>query len=501
MKTDESFGVLRVWLGQRATAAWFLGGAGLAAVAAIATLLARDPIGSSDFGPTYTVRKGTFETRIVETGTLAALENVTVAAQISGGRAKIVTLAPDGSMVRAGDLLVEFDRAAIMDEIGFARRELQRARAELVHAEEDRKTESARIDQSLRLSEEAMRVAELELRNQKEAVGPLQLKRAQAELNKTKAEYEKRAADFSDFEALLKEGYVSQAEVERARIKMSEAKNAYDFAQTEYDNLVKYAQPAETAAAQARLQAERDAYEKTKETAQYRLKSKDAAIKKAEADLESLRYRLAELEQQLGKTSIRAPIAGFVIHASVGAGPERRKVQLGDSVDYNQEILRIPNTNQLLVDTQIREVDIHRVEVGQGATVRVDAFPDLTLAGKVRLIGTLAEVAGARAEGERFFRLQVLLDGSDARLRPGMTARVEILTDQRHGALLIPVDAVFDRGGGRQVVYRLEGQLVEERDVRIDQANPDFVIVNAGLSEGDTVLLTDPNRRDRTTAP
>jgi HlyD family secretion protein len=500
MKTDGSFGVLRTWLGQRAPAAWFWGGAGAAALAAVVALAARDRIGGSDFGPTYTVRKGTFETRIVESGTLAALENVVVTGEISGGRAKIVKLVPDGSMVQAGDLLVEFDRAAIVDEIGRTRREVERARAELVNAEEDLKTERARIEQSLRLSTEAARVAELELRNQKEAVGPLRLKRTEAELNKAKAEYEKRAADFTDFEALLKQNYVSQPEMERARIKMSEAKNAYDFAQTEYDNLVKFAQPAETAAAQARLQAERDNLEKTKETAQYRVKSKAAAIKKAEADLESLRYQLGELEQQLGKTVMRAPIAGFVIHAFVGAGAERRKLQTGDSVDYNQEILRIPNTNQLLVDTQIREVDIHRVEVGQGATVRVDAFPDLTLAGKVQLIGTLAAVAGARAEGERFFTLKVLLDGSDARLRPGMTARVEILTDQRHGTLLIPVDAVFDRGG-RRVVYRLDGQIVEERDVRIDQANPDFVIVNAGLSEGDTVLLTDPTRRDRTTVP
>ncbi len=497
MKSDEiELKLRRSWLNGRTLAVLIVGGLG-GAIAVAALLLGRGRgVEETRLGPTYTAKKGTFEFRITESGTLQALDNVVITGQIAGGKAKIVRLAPDGAMVRAGDLLVEFDRSAMSDEIGQNRRELERVKMEKIRAEEEARTEQATIDQGLRRTEEAIRVAELELKNQQEAVGPLRVKRAEAELNKTRSEYEKRAADFHDFESLLKQDFVSQAELDRARIKMNEAKNALDFAQTEYDNFVKYGQPAEVAAGTAKVQAERDGLNKTKETAQFRLRSKEAAIRKAEADLESVRYRLAERERQMSGTRITAPISGFVIHATTESGGERRKIQIGDSVDYNQEVLSIPNTTRLVVESQIREVDIHKVKVGQEAAVRVDAYPDLVLNGKVQMIGTLAAGRGQSPDGDKFFSLKILLDSSDPRLRPGMTARLEIVADRLQGSLMIPIDAVFVKDG-RKIVYRVAGETVEEREVKIDQANPDFFVVNAGLAEGDRVLLIDPNKKDR----
>jgi hypothetical protein len=77
------------------------------------------------------------------------------------------------------------------------------------------------------------------------------------------------------------------------------------------------------------------------------------------------------------------------------------------------------------VETHVREIDLHKVDARQQVQVRVDAYPELRLSGSVVLIGALAQSDAALA-GAKLFPVTVALSTADARLRPGMTARVEI---------------------------------------------------------------------------
>ncbi|HXC61050.1 MAG TPA: efflux RND transporter periplasmic adaptor subunit, partial [Nitrospiria bacterium] len=178
----------------------------------------------------------------------------------------------------------------------------------------------------------------------------------------------------------------------------------------------------------------------------------------------------------------------------VAGASEKRKVQIGDSVFPIQAFIQIPDTSQMLVDTQIREVDIYKVKAGQEATIRVDAYPDLVLKGKVTLIGTLAEGREKEGSGGKYFNLQILLNSTDKRLRPGMTARVEVLVDEEKDVLMVPVESVFQKGG-RKMSYVVNNRgKIEEREIMTDKSNEDFVVVRNGLSEGERVLLLDPTK-------
>src|SRR5262249_26294569 len=152
---------------------------------------------------------------------------------------------------------------------------------------------------------------------------------------------------------------------------------------------------------------------------------------RANANIASSQSRLDMAQTQLQHSDIFSPIEGFVIYPEffIVGSTEKRKVQIGDSVFPTQAFIQIPDTSQMLVDTQIREVDIYKVKSGQEATIRVDAYPDLAMKGKVSMIGTLAEGREKEGAGGKYFNLQILLDGTDPRLRPGMTARVEVLID------------------------------------------------------------------------
>jgi multidrug efflux pump subunit AcrA (membrane-fusion protein) len=88
--------------------------------------------------------------------------------------------------------------------------------------------------------------------------------------------------------------------------------------------------------------------------------------------------------------------------------------------------------------------------------------------------------------------VRVQVNESEPRLRPGMTARVEIEVEERKQALFIPLEAVFERDG-RSVVY-LEGRRPRAREVVVGPSSADFVVIEKGLARGERVLLRDPGR-------
>src|SRR2546428_14160165 len=142
----------------------------------------------------------------------------------------------------------------------------------------------------------------------------------------------------------------------------------------------------------------------------------------------------------------------------------------------------------MVVETRVRETDIHKVERNQGVKVRVQAYPDLKLTGVVTLVGTLAQEEKER-RGAKFFGVTVQIDGSEPRLRPGMTAQVEIEVEERPRALFVPLQAVFERDG-RSVCYVVRRGPLEAQDVVTGPSNPDFVLIDRGLRASDRGALS-----------
>jgi HlyD family secretion protein len=477
---------------------WFarIAAVSILAAFAVAFFWHRNQIDATpELGTSFMVKRSLFQNKIMERGALKAVRSVMIASEIVGNRGKIIRLAPEGSYVKKGQLLVQFDKAPFLEEVEKYKTELERTKAELVQAQEDLKAERAKIEQNLKKGEDDITLTELDLKNLKEGAGPLKIEKARVEMMKHKAEYDKLGRDFEEFQALVKEGYVSQSEVSQIAGKRDDAKSAYEFSKAEYDTLVNFAYPAELEAGKAKVRATKDSFEKMKETAQYTIAGKEAGINRAHANINSAQTRLNIAEDQLRHTEILSPIAGFVIYPEtfLGSSSEKRKVQIGDAVFTTQGFMQIPDTAQMLVDTQIREVDIYKVKSGQEAIIRVDAYPDLALKGQVALIGTLAEGREKEGSGGKYFNLQIALKESDPRLRPGMTARVEVVVDQEKDVVMVPVETVFKKGT-KTVSYVARDGKVEERAVVIDKSNEDFVVVREGLAEGERVLVLDPTK-------
>src|SRR5258708_3826956 len=234
----------------------------------------------------------------------------------------------------------------------------------------------------------------------------------------------------------------------------------------------------------------KDSLRQLQSSTSFRLEQKRAAIASAESRSQEAARKLEQAHQQLARCEVRADVPGIVVYRDVFFGSEQRKPQVGDQVWANQPLLILPDISKMVVETKVRETDVHKLARNQKVSVHVEAYPDLKLTGKVTLIGTLAQEERDRPRA-KFFGVTVDIDQSEPRLRPGMSARVEIEVEERGRALFVPLEAVFEKDG-QSVCYVASHGRLSRRPVVLGASNRDFVVVDKGLSKGERVALRDP---------
>ena len=130
------------------------------------------------------------------------------------------------------------------------------------------------------------------------------------------------------------------------------------------------------------------------------------------------------------------------------------------------------------------------MRAGQRAFIRLEAFPGPVFTG---IVGELAAMASPQpgAPDIRVFELIVDIDEQDDRLKPGMSAEVEIILAKVPDVLSVPLSAIVDRND-YPAVYRLEDSQFNKVAVELGQENATSAIVSFGLSAGDIAALTKP---------
>lgn len=435
------------------------------------------------------VRVGVFRVAVVETGTLEALRSVTYASQIQSNQAKIVALASEGKLVEKGDLLILFDAAPFEEEIRRNHALLAQAEADLLTAGEDLKLQGLQNAEELQAARLRVEETGLELQDVQKGKGQLKEEEAEAAVLNAARELKDAEGQLEDLSPLLAEGFITRTELERAEQARDRAAEELTLSRRRRDALLNFGRPLELTQARSDVQSSRETLRQLQSANSYRLAQKEATIGAARSRIQEASAKLELAKQQLARCEVRADVPGIVVYKDVFFGSERRRPQVGDQVWANQPLLILPDISKTIVETKVRETDIHKVERNQAVSVRVDAYPDLRLSGQVTLVGTLAREEKER-RGAKFFGVTVQINESEPRLRPGMTARVEIEIEERDNAIFVPLEAVFEKEG-RHVVYPA-ARHPREREVVLGPSNADFVVIEKGLAPGERVLLRDP---------
>jgi HlyD family secretion protein len=195
-------------------------------------------------------------------------------------------------------------------------------------------------------------------------------------------------------------------------------------------------------------------------------------------DVEAAQARVTAIEATIDQVNLEAPFSGTVTES-------RSKV--GDEVAPGTISFRVDDLSHLLVDVQVTEVDINRITIGQDASLTFDAIQGQTYTGKV------VEVAqvGQNAQGVVNFNVTIELTDADARVRPAMTAAVNLVTDTLEDVLLVPNRAVRLREGKR-IVYLLTNGIPTETGITLGLTSDTFSQVLDGVSQGDVLVLNPP---------
>ena len=462
----------------------------LALIVVVARSYLRDDAALSAI-PIAAAQRGTLTLNIVESGTLQAVQSVTLASEIKSDRAKIAKIAPEGTYVNAGELIIEFDKAPFEDELRKLRFDLTQSEAAIVAATENLKLQQAKNDADLKEAEANIAASEAELKNIEAGEGVIKLRELEMDVERAAAAFEQAEQKVADLKEMLKSGFITQNELTNAEAELKEITSKYQFAKQKHQIFVEFTRPTDIEKARRAARESTERLQQLREMAERLISLQQANLQKEQANLQGLQEKYKTALDELRKTTIYAPIPGLVIYNDIPASGKARKIQVGDAVWSHQGLISLPDISRMMVETNVREVDIHKVALGQQAQIQVDAYPDAAFTGTVHLIGSLATAEQNQPTSTKYFEVQIALNESDERLRPGMTARVEILIDRFEQVLYVPLEGVFEKSG-QKVCYVVQGKQAEERPVTVGKFNRDVIIIEEGLAEGEQIYLQDP---------
>jgi len=214
------------------------------------------------------------------------------------------------------------------------------------------------------------------------------------------------------------------------------------------------------------------------ETAQQAYDVGKALIKQNQANLAFIRARLES-------TTITSPISGTIVSKNVTVGEIVAGPLGGGNFSVPTPMAEIADLNDLEVQTDVDEVEMSKVHVGQEARITVDAYPDKTYKGTVREI---AATTLSRRDVGITYRVKVHITNPDKILKLGMTANVDFMIENRGQVLTVPKSAVLVQGD-EQFVFKVRDQKVYKREVETGMEGEEFVEITAGLQSGEKVIV------------
>jgi len=479
-------------------------------------------------GTTYTVRRADLTISVTETGNIKAGSAVDIKSQVER-RTTIISLVDEGTYitdqdVKDGKILVELDDSELKEQFTQQEITFESATASLAQAEEayniqknqnesdinqgqmtlrfhqmdlEKYLGQTLADKQIRAAEETDIIASLgELVDSAELGGQAsqRLRELQAKIDLAKEELKKAQRELTWTKRLYDQKYVSEDELSADELKLDYKRIEFEQAETALALFRRYDFPKEAAKFYSDYREAGRELERIRARSRSKLAQAQAKRKSQQATYRLQEDRLAKLKKQLDACVIRAPSPGQVVYASSSSGRRRRSqpIEVGAEVHHRMRILELPNTAEMVVETKVHETWVDKVKPDHLAKITIDAFPDKSFTGKVQKVAPLADSQRWWANPDlKVYVTEVSIDGTDDRLRPGMSAKVEIIVRQLRDVIIVPVQVVINRPGGK-VVYVQTDNGPEAREVETGEFNDNFIEIVSGLEVGEKVVLTPP---------
>ena len=397
---------------------------------------------------THVIGKRNLDVTITEQGTVQSAENTEIKCRVRGF-STVTYIIDAGTEVEEGDVLVRLDTKRVEDAVSKHTTESHTARATLEES-------IANLNQRL-LAEAAYLEGEYKTRLQK----------LERQLKVARTNLETAETHLANTRSMFNQGFVTLLEVESNEFTVVRAKLELEVVETELRVLEKYTRNMRLETIRGSLAA---------------AKSKKEADESGLAMDEGRRDRaIKELEYCV----IKAKKPGLVIYPSSAAWKDTPDVTVGAGVRRDQTLLLMPDLTKMQVKVGIHESLISRVHVGMAARV---SLANYELEGKVSSVASVARPAGWWTGN--VVKYDVIVDvPSNADLKPGMTAEVDLLLASYPESVTIPVSSVLQTEEGCFCWVKRSGQFIRQ-PIIVGDGNEIFLLVEQGLVVGDVVALS-----------
>ena len=470
---------------------------GLAALAGggVATVSWLDPFESESApedgdGTTAVVKRQDLMITLTEKGTLKTRNATMIRAETS---AKIEWLVDEGVNVKKDDKLVELDKKETEDRLEQYQNQVTQLEAELKSAETEEVIQQGQNKTDVEKAELGLKIATVELEKLVQSDLPADERKLRLSIDEAETAVRREKDKVAAYEELRKEDFVTENDLQEARLRLRKAENDLETARIDLKSFVEYTRPLDLEKKQAAVTEAERGLAQARQRAEAQLAAKQAQVQQKRVSLDRMKKQLEKTKETLSKMTIVAPTDGTVLYGDPDQPWKNENIKAGSPLWPNTVLITLPDPSEMAVSLQIHEADISKLKKGMPAFVSSEVLKGQTFEGEIIKIDQVAN-AGRRwwgGDDVKRFTVQIGLKGQDKDLKGGTSAQVEIKIGEVKDVLSVPIQAVYAKEGSF-FCYRQDGAKVERISVEPGASNDAFVEIKSGLSEGDRVLLHDP---------
>jgi HlyD family secretion protein len=450
----------------------------------------------------YIVRRGKLTVTLTENGSLLAKKSEKINFESRRGGGKITYLIEEGKNVQADEVLCRLDTQEMETQTQQLDLDIKKTEVDLKSAQTEFTIQKGENVANIEKARIAREKATKELEKYRDGEAPKERRTLEIKIKEAETNYSRAKKKYEDSVKLLQEEFISKAQVEQDEIEFERADIALSAARNDLELFEKFTLPMTMTEKQTALSDAERGLQNAELRAASTLEQKEVTVRGNEQRLGAQRKNLDELNKEIEKCTIKAPAQGIVLHGDPQQRWMNERLKLGASVWGGQTLFTIPDLRVMQVQLQVHEADINKVKEGQPATVTMDTYPGLLLKGEVTKIAQVAANQNdwGGDDDVRKFKVEITLqDTPELVLRPGISAKAEVFIEERPDVLSVPRQAVFLEEGAHYCFLMREGKPAKTK-VKIDLSSDTFTQIIDGITEGDRVLLYNP-QLDAPTGP
>jgi HlyD family secretion protein len=434
------------------------------------------------------VQRGDLVVSILQSGELQAKTSTDILNEAYRD-AKITEIVEDGSTVTNGQLLFELESSELSERYLDQQSDVAEAEANLKLSQENLEIAKLKNASDLESAKLKVELAALDLQKYEEVEYAQMVEKAESDIMLAEEELKRARSELEGTQELFDKGYSNKNDLDSDRLGVQRKEVEVRNKTADLEILKKYTHVKKQKELENALANAIAALERLAKTISADVESKEASIASKKTRLEIEKNQLATREEQFANTKAYADFDGQVFYPKDRRYGSQAKIEKGATIHFRQPLLSFPDLSAWDLKVGIPEAMIDKVSVGQEAVASLEAIPDLMLRGRVEKISAVPDSQNWFSTGVKTYTIMVDVSSeASGQLKPGMSATVEIVTDQLRDVLYVPIQAVAS-SKGKHYVYMVKRGRKKLREVGIGKYNTQFIEITRGLEENEELML------------